>query len=263
MGEKSIRLEIKGAVAEITLLRSDVLNSFNAQLRDELLSTLQELSGNPMVRAVLLTGSGRGFSAGQDLAELKQAEANGQPLEFEVLVESYNEIVRTLCLMPKPVVCALNGVAAGAGANLALACDFVIASDKASFVQSFVHVGLVPDSGGSFFLPRLVGLAKAKELVFLGEKISAPQALELGLIYRVFPEKEFLEEARKLAGKFGSMPTVSLGLAKRALHESVGNNLFQQLEIEKNYQTLSSKTSDYREGMTAFLEKRKPQFKGK
>lgn len=263
MSETCVSLEKKDSVAEITLLRGEVLNSFNEQMRAELLGNLYSVVNDNSVRSVLLTGSGRGFCAGQDLAELTAAEKNNTPLAFDRLVESYNEVVRTICTAEKPFVCAVNGVAAGAGANLALACDFVVASEKASFVQAFVNVGLIPDSGGTFFLPRLLGLAKAKELILLGEKVSAEEAFKLGLIYQVAPENLFLEEARKLCARLAAMPTLAIGRAKKALHESLGNNLFQQLNVEKTLQTLSSQSADYREGLHAFIEKRKPTFTGK
>ncbi len=263
MSGKTVSVSRNTGVAELTLSRPDVLNSFDAALRDEFSAALADVIEDSAVRAVLLTGTGRGFCAGQDLAELQAADAAGKPLPFDRLVEQYNEIIRRIAFAPKPFVCAVNGVAAGAGANLALACDFVIASGKASFVQAFVNVGLIPDSGGTFFLPRLAGLAKARELTMLGEKLSADEALALGLIYRVFPEGEFLGEARKLAERLAAMPTKSLGLIKRALNLSLGQTLVEQLETEKIYQTSAAHSADYREGVSAFVEKRTPKFSGK
>ncbi len=250
-------------VAKITFQRPDVLNSFNADLRRDFLRVCRNAATDDAVRAVVLTGAGRGFCAGQDLAELRAAEQNGTPLSFELLVEAYNEIVRTIVTAPKPYVCAVNGVAAGAGANLALACDFVLAASSASFVQAFVHVGLSLDSGGSFFLPRLVGLAKAKELAILGEKISAEEALRIGMIYQVCDADTVVESAVSLAQRLAGMPTGAIAKIKNSLLLSLGSSLFQQLEVEKQHQSEAARSRDYREGIAAFVEKRPPKFEGK
>jgi len=251
------------AVAEITLQRPEVLNSFDAAMRSEFLSACRKAASDSAVRAVIITGEGNGFCAGQDLAELMAAEKSGTPLAFDQLVEAYNEAVRTIVGAPKPFICAVNGVAAGAGANLALACDFVFASKKAAFVQAFVNVGLTLDSGGSFFLPRLVGLVKARELAMLGEKVPAETAKELGLIYAVCVPESLMTTVRAFADKLAGMPTAALAKIKSSLNLSMGNDLFQQLEIEKQYQTEAARSTDYREGIAAFTEKRPAVFQGK
>ncbi len=260
---ETVTYENRGACAEITLNRPEKLNSFTVEMRAALLAALTRAVEDPGVRAVLIKASGKGFCAGQDLAELVSAEADGKPLPFDRLVEEYNTAVRLICGAEKPVICAVNGVAAGAGANLAFACDFVIAADSASFMQAFVHVGLVPDTGGSFFLPRLVGPAIAKKLCMLGEKITAAEALVLGLVYRTAADGELLGEARELADHLASLPTRGLAMMKRALNTSLGNDLYSQLELEKELQLAASRTSDYKEGVSAFLEKRQPKFQGK
>ncbi|RMI15208.1 MAG: 2-(1,2-epoxy-1,2-dihydrophenyl)acetyl-CoA isomerase, partial [Calditrichaeota bacterium] len=234
----------------------------NRPMAKEVQEALKRCADDDGVRAVLITGEGRGFCAGQDLAE---AAPKDQPwAEVGDLVrESYNPIIRAIRHLEKPVVCAVNGVAAGAGANIALACDIVLASEKASFLQAFCHIGLIPDSGGTYFLPRLVGLARATALAMLGEKISAQQALEMGMIYKVCPADDLMAEARQLAEHLATQPTRGLGLIKRALNQSLSNDLETQLRVEEKLQSEASHTEDYREGVQAFLEKRKPVFKGK
>ena len=263
MAGNTVSIELKGGVAEISLRRPEKMNSFDASMRGEFLSALRSARENSVVRAILITGTGKGFCAGQDLGELIDAEKGGAPLAFDRLVEEYNEAVRLITGADQPVVCAVNGAAAGAGANIALACDFVIAADTASFMQAFVHVGLVPDSGGSFVLPRLVGLAKAKELCMLGAKIPAAEALRMGMIYKVSPAAELLQDARALTTHLSEMPTRGLALMKRALQASLGSDLHQQLELEKSFQLTASHTSDHKEGITAFVEKREPKFTGR
>jgi 2-(1,2-epoxy-1,2-dihydrophenyl)acetyl-CoA isomerase len=212
------------------------------------------------IRAVLLTGMGRGFCAGQDLDEVRPGASAG---DFAAHVRTvYNPLVRALRALEKPVVCAVNGVAAGAGANLALACDLVLAAEDASFVEVFAKIGLVPDTGGSFFLPRLVGMARATALTMLAEKITAKQAVEIGLIYRAYPAASLAEEASKLAAHLATQPTYGLGLTKRLLNAAGANDLDAQLELEADLQGAAGRSADYAEGVTAFLGKRKPVFTG-
>lgn len=263
MDTDSILLETRGAVAELTLNRPTKLNCFDSAMRSRFLDALRHCDRTRSIRAILLTGAGKGFCAGQDLAELIAAENAGRPLSFDSLMEEYNVIVTLLTGTEKPIVCAVNGAAAGAGANLALACDFVFAASEASFMQAFVHVGLVPDTGGSYFLPRLVGLAKAKELSMLGGKLTAEEAERLGLIYRRTTGDELLPEARLCAEHLAQLPTQALGRTKRLLNASLGKTLSEQLALEKELQVASSHTNDYREGVHAFVEKRTPKFQGK
>jgi 2-(1,2-epoxy-1,2-dihydrophenyl)acetyl-CoA isomerase len=255
--------EVHEGVARLTLNRPDVLNSFNRPMGHALQVALDECASRGEVRAVLLTGAGRAFSAGQDLAEVMPPDGSLGPEVSELIAESYNPLVRRITALEKPVVCAVNGVAAGAGANLALACDFVLAAKSASFIQAFVNIGLVPDSGGTFFLPRLVGMARAKQLALLGERLSAEQALGFGLIFAVHEPERLLPEAEALAARLAQMPTLALGLTKRALHAAQDSDLERQLELERALQGIASKSQDYREGVKAFQEKRKPKFSGR
>ena len=240
----------------MSLNRPDVLNSFNRAMALELQQVLLTIENDPEVRAVLLTGEGRAFCAGQDLSDVTGKLG-------PIVQESYNPIIRAIRRLRKPVVCSVGGVAAGAGANLALACDIVIASENASFVQSFCKVGLVPDSGGTFFLPRLVGLPRATAMMMLGEKISARQAFEMGLIYKVCEPGALDAEAWSLASHLASQPTTGLGFIKQALNASFANNLDAQLDLEASLQDQAGSTCDYQEGVRAFLEKRPPKFTGR
>jgi 2-(1,2-epoxy-1,2-dihydrophenyl)acetyl-CoA isomerase len=253
-----IDFSIQNGVGRITLNRPDVLNSFNMPMAKELQLALDECAQNKTVRAVLLTGAGRGFCAGQDLAA---ATAPGADIKV-IVQEQYNPIILKIRNIEKPVVCAVNGVAAGAGANIAFACDIVLSATSASYIQSFSKIGLVPDSAGTFFLPRLIGLQRATALMMLADKISAQQALEFGLIYKVFSDDTLISEATKLAEQLAQMPTRGLGLTKKLLNASLNNNLEQQLEMEGDLQAMAAKTYDNAEGVKAFLEKRKPVFKG-
>lgn len=260
--EQSIIFAVAGGVATITLNRPAVLNSFNRPMAKALQRVLDEVAADPAVRAVLLTGAGRGFCAGQDLAEAMPQDGPA-PAIGDIVRETYNPIVRRLRALEKPVVCAVNGVAAGAGANLALACDLVLAADTASFVEAFSKIGLIPDTGGTFTLPRLVGPQRAAAMMFLAEKVPAADALSLGMVYRVVPAASLLDEARALATRLAAMPTRALGLIKRALNASLSNDLDAQLEVEAELQAEAGESEDYREGVRAFLEKRAPVFVGR
>ena len=253
--------ETDGGVLKLTLNRPEVLNSFNRRMAVELRDAVERAAADRSVRAILLTGAGRAFCAGQDLAEATPAKGEKTDLA-EIVRNSYNPVIRAIRKIEKPVVCAVNGVAAGAGANLALACDIVLASSEASFIQSFAKIGLIPDSGGTFFLPRLVGLARATALAMLGEKLPAQRALEYGMIYRVCEPAALAAESLELARALSTMPTRALGLTKRGFNESFGNDLDAQLETEEKLQGLAGNSSDFHEGVAAFLEKRKPSFTG-
>ncbi|HKO15464.1 MAG TPA: 2-(1,2-epoxy-1,2-dihydrophenyl)acetyl-CoA isomerase PaaG [Gemmatimonadaceae bacterium] len=250
-------------VARITLNRPEVLNSINRAMASELLDALRAAAGDDGLRAVLLTGAGRAFCAGQDLAEAAPRPDGSLPDLGDFVRDGYNPIVRAVRTLEKPVVCAVNGVAAGAGANLALACDIVYASGNATFIQSFAKIGAIPDSGGTFLLPRIVGLQRASALAMLAEKIDADQARDWGMVYQVV-EHALLDEvslgaARQLAGQ----ATRGLGLIKRAFNSSLGIDLDAQLDYEEELQREAGRTSDYAEGVRAFLEKRKPVFEGR
>ncbi|MEQ8522670.1 MAG: enoyl-CoA hydratase-related protein, partial [Vicingaceae bacterium] len=242
--------------------RPDVLNSFNREMALALQGVLAECDQNENVRAIFITGNGRAFCAGQDLEE---AISEKGPELKRIVKEHYNPIIALLRHIEKPIICYVNGVAAGAGANIALACDIVYAAENASFIQAFSKIGLIPDSGGTFTLPRLIGWQKASALMMLGDKIAAADAERMGMIYKVLsPGDEITEiEAYQSAVKLSNMPTVGLGLTKRALNSSLNQNLQDQLDTEEKLQTLAGSTEDYKEGVNAFLEKRKPVFKGK
>jgi 2-(1,2-epoxy-1,2-dihydrophenyl)acetyl-CoA isomerase len=256
-----ILFEVDQGVARITLNRPDVLNSIHTAMSGEMQEALAVVAREREIRALLLTGKGRGFCAGQDLDEVCPG---GAVNDFAAHARSaYAPIVRGLRALEKPVICAVNGVAAGAGANLALACDLVLAAEEASFVQAFAKIGLVPDTGGTFFLPRLVGMARATALAMLAEKITAAKAVEIGLIYRACPAASLDEEASKLALHLAAQPTLGLGLTKRLLNAAWGNDLDTQLELEAECQGAAGRSADYAEGVAAFLAKRKPVFTGR
>jgi 2-(1,2-epoxy-1,2-dihydrophenyl)acetyl-CoA isomerase len=258
----SILVSLETGVLAITLNRPDKLNAFNPEMHEQLRAALAQAE-SPEVRAVLLTGAGRAFCAGQDLSTRKSSPG-AAPIDLAVsLGNHYNPLVRRLRELPKPVVCAVNGTAAGAGANIALACDLVIAARSASFVQAFSKIGLLPDSGGTFFLPRLVGTARAMGLALLGEKLSAEEAAQWGLIWKVVDDAELMTAASSVAKSLSEGPTKGYGLLKRALYASAGNSLDAQLDLERDLQRQAGFTEDYREGVAAFLEKRKPMFKGR
>ncbi len=257
---KSIEIQVENNVCTIRLNRPDVFNSFNRQMALELQSALDDAGTNPAVRCIVLTGTGRAFCAGQDLKEVTTPELH--PGFRTILEEHYNPIIQRIRNIEKPVIAAVNGVAAGAGANIALACDIVLAAETASFIQAFSKIGLVPDSGGTFFLPRLVGFQRAMALCMLGDKVSAAEALEMGMIYKVLHVETFISDVNKLAENLAGMPTKALGLTKRLINSSLTHNLDEQLQMESVIQIESAQTHDYQEGVQAFIEKRKPAFKG-
>lgn len=260
MSNKSIEVKIENKIAYIRLNRPEVFNSFNREMALSLQKILDDCDYNAEVRAIVLTGNGKAFCAGQDLKEVTSPELN--PGFKKILEEHYNPIITRIRHIEKPVIAAVNGVAAGAGANIALACDIVVAHEKVSFIQAFSLIGLIPDSAGTFFLPRLIGFQKASALAMLGDKVSAEEAERLGMIYKVIPFDSFEDEVNQLAIKLANMPTKALGLIKKSLNQSLTNNLEQQLALESKYQIEAAQTNDYEEGVSAFIEKRQPNFKG-
>lgn len=259
MKYKNILFEINEQVAKILLNRTEVLNSFNMAMAMEVQHALDECASNKTVRAVFLSGMGKGFCAGQDLTETIQK--NGPSIK-EIVSKTYNPIIRKIRNIEKPVICAVNGVAAGAGANIALACDITLAARSAYFVQSFSKIGLIPDSGGTFFLPRIVGLQRASAMTMLGDKISSVQAFEMGMIYKVCSDAAVKTESMEIAKRLAKMPTKGIGLTKRGFNRAFYNNMDQQLDFELDLQVEAGNSYDYNEGVKAFLEKRKPKFKG-
>ena len=255
-----ILLKIENKIAFITLNRPEVFNSFNRDMALSLQSILDDCETNNDVRAIVLSGNGKAFCAGQDLKEVTSPELN--PGFKKILEEHYNPIILRIRNIEKPIIAAVNGVAAGAGANIALACDIVVAHEKASFIQAFSLIGLIPDSAGTYFLPRLIGFQKATALAMLGNKISAEEAERLGMIYKFVPLEEFEETVQRIAQKLANMPTKALGLIKQTFNQSLTNNLEQQLALESKHQIEAAGTEDYAEGVAAFIEKRKPNFKG-
>lgn len=255
----TIQFEIKEGIGIIRLNRPEKYNAFIREMALALQATLDQCETDEEVRAIYLIGNGKAFCAGQDLGEV----TGENPASFEVILsEHYNPIITRIRKMPKPVVCAVNGVAAGAGANIALSCDIVVASEHASFIQAFSKIGLIPDSGGTFFLPRLVGFQRAAALMMLGEKLSAEEATNMGMIYKSFVADQFEAESLKLARQLAQMPTKALALTKQALNNSMHSNLFDQLLYEDKLQNIAARTNDYQEGVNAFMEKRNPSFNG-
>ena len=255
----SILFHIENSIATITLNRPDKLNSFNREMALLMQEKLDECALSNEIRCVYITGAGKGFCAGQDLAEVVDPEGPGMQ---KILSEHYNPIITRIRNMPKPVIAAVNGVAAGAGANIALCCDIVVATQTASFIQAFSKIGLIPDSGGTYHLPRLIGFQKASALMMLGDKVTANDALQMGMLYKVFTDETFAEESKKIASTLAQMPTKALAYIKHALNQSLVNNLETQLQLEDVYQQKAADTNDFKEGVLAFLEKRLPNFKG-
>ncbi|WP_059170600.1 enoyl-CoA hydratase-related protein [Bacillus sp. FJAT-27445] len=255
---ETVIYEVRGHTAWITLNRPEKLNAFTARLNKDVAAAVRTASKGGSVRAIVITGAGRAFCSGQDLGDVEETTDYG-----DVLRNRYNPMVMEIEKCEKPIVAAVNGVAAGAGMSLALACDFRILSEKASFIQAFIHVGLVPDAGNLYYLPRLVGHAKALELAVLGEKVSAEEALRLGLATKVVPENQFSNETNAFADRLSAMPTKAIGLIKRNLKASWEAGIEQFLDRDAQSQRIASLTEDHQEGVKSFLEKRKPVFKGK
>lgn len=255
----SVLFELREGVGCLTFNRPEKLNSFNGEMALNLQKILDDCR-SPEIRAVYITGSGKAFSAGQDIEELT---GPNPPSTNKILAEHFNPVITKIKTLEKPVVAAVNGVAAGAGANIALCCDVVVATKNASFIQAFSKIGLIPDSGGTYFLPRLIGWQKASALMMLGEKVSAEEAEKSGMIYKYFEDDEFAESAFSIAKKLAQMPTTGLAYTKKALQSSFTNTLDEQLMLEDQLQQLASETHDYKEGVQAFMEKRKPVFNGK
>ena len=258
---QSILKKIENGVATLTLNRPEVFNSFNREMALAFQSELDTCENDASVRAIVITGSGKAFCAGQDLKEVTTPALN--PGFKKILEEHYNPIITRIRVIEKPIIAAVNGVAAGAGANIALACDIVIAHEKVSFIQAFSKIGLVPDSAGTFFLPRLIGFGKASALMMLGDKVNAADALAMGMIYKVTSLEDFQTEIHTIATTLAQMPTKALGMTKRLLNESMSNTLEEQLALESKLQIEAASSEDYAEGVAAFVEKRKPNFKGK
>jgi len=261
MTASTILLQRDGAIARLTLNRPDRLNAFTLEMLGELSDALGSLDGDDSVRVVLLTGAGRGFCAGQDLSD--HAAVDDARAIRNVVERHYNPVVRQIRALPQPVIAAVNGVAAGAGCSMALACDIAVATESAKFINAFVNIGLIPDSGGSYFLPRLVGQARALGLFLLGDPVSAKTAAEWGMIWKAVPDAEFGGEVEALAQRLAGMPTAAIGLIKQAINASGHHSLEQQLAVEAELQAAAAETEDYQEGRTAFLDKRKPRFFGR
>ena len=262
MNFEHIIFSIDDGVARLTLNRPEKLNSFTVAMHVEVRAALEQVKADPSARVLILSGAGRGFCAGQDLSD-RAVTPGGKPADLGESVERfYAPLVSALRALPLPVICAVNGVAAGAGANIALACDIVIAAESASFVQAFCRLGLIPDTGGTYFLPRLVGPARALGLAMLGDKLPAKQATQWGLIWRCVPDDSFAAETEALARHFAQAPTHGLAATKRAIYASAANTLDQQLILERDLMREMGQTADYREGVNAFIEKRAPRFQG-
>ena len=263
MSNQLVEYNLEQGILTLTLHRPDKLNSFTEPMARQLQDALTKAGNNDEVRCVLLTGSGKAFCVGQDLPEVVDRANEEEDFELGDTVRgSYNPIVKGIRHLEKPVVCAVNGTAAGAGANIAFACDIILASDDAVFVQSFSKIGLIPDSGGTFLLPRLVGLQQANAMYLLDEKITSQKAEEIGLVYKTVAGNSLMQKTQNICRKLASLPTKGFGLYKRAMNASMTNNLDEQLELEADLQSEAGRTADYNEGVEAFLEKRKPKFSG-
>ncbi|OUS11435.1 2-(1,2-epoxy-1,2-dihydrophenyl)acetyl-CoA isomerase [Nonlabens dokdonensis] len=257
----SILMHVENGVATITLNRPQVFNSFNREMAFAMQDALDQCVSNDEVRAVMIIGDGKAFCAGQDIQEITDPELN--PGFKAILDDHYNPIVLKIRNLEKPVVAAVNGVAAGAGANIALCCDVVIATESAAFIQAFSKIGLIPDSAGTFFLPRLIGFGKASAAMMLADKITAQEADQMGMIYKVVKDEDFLDFTKATSQKLAALPTVALANTKKALNQSYNNTVEEQLALESKLQIESASTEDYAEGVASFMEKRKPVFKGK
>jgi len=262
MGFNTIEFDVSEGVATLTLNRPKALNSFTLEMHGEVREAMAQVIEDASIRCLVITGAGRGFCAGQDLGDRSVSADSGAPGLGESVEKNYNPLIRSIMNLPKPVICAVNGVAAGAGSSIALACDIVLAARSASFIQLFCKIGLIPDSGGTWNLPRAVGLARAKGLAMLGDRLPAETALEWGLIWECVDDDVLQEEARKMALYFATQPTRALGLIKKLLNESGSNTLLEQTELEKEAMQELGQSDDYREGVAAFMEKRPPVFKG-
>lgn len=260
MKSNTIKIENRRAVAILSLNRPEVFHSFNREMSHALLEALSAAEEDNNIRAIIITGSGKAFSAGQDLTE---ATAIDGPTIENILNEHYNPLVRSIRSMNKPIIAAVNGIAAGAGANLALCCDIILASNQSSFIQAFSKIGLIPDTGGTFFLPRMIGFHRAMAYMMTAEKMSAQEAKDCGLVFKIFDDENFLEECIGFATNLANMPTRALALTKKALNISFSNTMDQQLGVELLLQIEASQTHDFKEGIEAFLQKRKPNFIGK